>query len=156
MSPGNAAWVIVASALGLVLLAAGAVYAHHRWLRFSFRRRHAPEGRFILFVYSDSPHWKDYVESEILPRVARHAVVLNWSERRKWEAGQTLEAKVFRHWAGTREFNPIAIIFPPSGRVRVIRFWRAFRDYKHGKRRPLERAREELFAAVEEHEGKAV
>jgi hypothetical protein len=35
-------------------------------------------GRDILFVYSDSPIWHDYVEQHILPYLGERAVVLNW------------------------------------------------------------------------------
>ena len=44
-----------------------------------------PRGKDILFVYSDSPIWRDYMTSEVLPLVHERAVVLNWSERKKWE-----------------------------------------------------------------------
>ena len=50
--------------------------------------------------------------------------------------------------AGDREFNPLAIVFPERGLVQVIRFWQAFRDYKHGKERALRAAEAELAAAV--------
>jgi hypothetical protein len=39
-----------------------------------------PRGKDILLVYSDSPIWREYVLSEILPLVQERAVVLNWSE----------------------------------------------------------------------------
>jgi hypothetical protein len=109
-----------------------------------------------LFVYSDSPNWKSYIESNILPRIESHAVTLNWSERKRWDEANPFEAKVFRRWAGDREYNPVAIVFPPAGKVKVIRFWRAFRDYKHGKEQPLKQAQEELFKAVNELESRAV
>ena len=56
-----------------------------------------------------------------------------------------LEAKVFKQWAGEREFNPLAIIFSRSGKVKVIRFWQAFRDYKHGNEKLLKEAEASLF-----------
>jgi len=34
-------------------------------------------GRDLLFVYSDSPHWKQYIEEEILPRI-QHRSVKRW------------------------------------------------------------------------------
>ena len=46
-----------------------------------------PRGKDILLVYSDSPIWREYVLSEILPLVQERAVVLNWSERSKWSRG---------------------------------------------------------------------
>ena len=41
-------------------------------------------GKDILFVYSDSPIWRDYMLTEMLPLVKGRAMVLNWSERNTW------------------------------------------------------------------------
>ncbi|HET6836699.1 MAG TPA: hypothetical protein VFH24_01585 [Gemmatimonadales bacterium] len=49
---------------------------------------------------------------------------------------------------GDREYNPVAIIIPKTGKMRVIRFWKAFRDYRHGKDQALRRAEAELEGAV--------
>jgi len=59
------------------------------------------------------------------------------------EAG-CVEAAIFRRWAGDQEFNPIAIVLPVRGPVKVVRFWRAFRDFKHGKSDGLRAAEREL------------
>ena len=114
-----------------------------------FRRQHVPAGRFLVFVYSDSPNWKEYIETRILPRIGAHAVLLNWSRRSEWRSRKPFEVKIFERWGGQREFNPLAIVIPPKGRVEVIRFWQAFRDAKHGKRSLLEKQEERLFGAVE-------
>ena len=48
----------------------------------------------------------------------------------------------FFHFGGYREFNPLAIVFRPFRFTRKFRFWKAFRDYKHGhpvKLREMER-----------------
>jgi hypothetical protein len=105
-------------------------------------------GKRILLVYSDSPHWKSYIESTWLPRYGAALVTLNWSERRRWRAEHPFEAAVFRQWAGTREFNPIIIAFPPTGDVVVIRLWQAFRAYRHGRAEPLAAAERQLEALV--------
>jgi hypothetical protein len=146
----------IALIFGLVLLAALINLAYKAWLRSRFWLRYGRRGKFILFVYSNSPNWKDYVESNILPRIESHAVTLNWSEQKTWKDEHAFEAKVFRRWAGCSEFNPVAIIFPPAGKVKVIRFWQAFRDYKHGKEQQLRRAEAELFKEVNEHATNAV
>lgn len=39
------------------------------------------QGRDILFVYSNSPVWHDYLEQRLLPLLGDRAVVLNWSDR---------------------------------------------------------------------------
>ena len=147
---------LIATLFLLIILAILISYARKLWLKTRFRMRYRSEGRFILFVYSDSPHWKDYIESNILPRIGSCSVTLNWSERKKWGAQSPFEARVFKRWAGDREFNPVAIIFPPRGKVKVIRFWQAFRDYKHGKPNALKKAEEELFREANQFAGKAV
>jgi hypothetical protein len=118
------------------------------WLKRQFRQRHGRFGRFVLFIYSDSPNWKDYIETNILPRLEPHVVTLNWSQRREWQRRNPFEARLFRHWACETEFNPMALVFVPTGAVRDIRFWQAFRDLKHGKDRPLRQAEDILFSEV--------
>lgn len=142
--------------VGAVYLAVTAVAYPFRllygeWLKYRFWRRHGGAGRFVLFVYSDSPNWKTYVESNILPRVGGHAVVLNWSHRREWEQAHSFEARVFRRWAGKREFNPLALIIRPGRRVKVLRFWQAFRDFKHGRHQALTEVQAALFEEVEQY-----
>ena len=140
---------LVAALILLIVLAVLSFYAYRLWLKTRFRQRYGRHGKFILFIYSDSPNWKDYVESNILPRIGSHSVILNWSERRKWGEQFPFEARVFRSWAGDSEFNPIAILFPRRGKVKVIRFWQAFRDYKHGKDRTLKNAENELYSELD-------
>jgi hypothetical protein len=100
-------------------------------------------------VYSRSPHWERYIEDTWLPRIAPHAVVVNWSDRATWPKPAPLEIRVFRHWSGDAELNPLAVLVPARGQVRTIRFWRAFRDFKHGKAARLRDAEAELFAFVD-------
>jgi hypothetical protein len=82
------------------------------------------------------------------PRVASPPGGLNWSQRRQWQ-GSAPEVTLFREFVGgggfSREYNPVAVIVPPRGRrVHIVRFWRAFRDYKHGRTRRLREAEAEL------------
>jgi len=64
--------------------------------------------------------------------------VLNWSERSHWKGSGRAEVALFRAYAGQREFNPLGIALPRHGRhAQLVRFWLAFRDYKHGKNRLL-------------------
>jgi hypothetical protein len=125
------------------------------WLKYQFHHRHGRFGRFVLFIYSDSPNWKDYVETNILPRLEPHVVTLNWSQRREWQRRKPFEARLFRHWACETEFNPMALVFAPTGVVRDVRFWQAFRDLKHGKDAPLKQAENLLFSEVERIASKA-
>ncbi|HEV8070495.1 MAG TPA: hypothetical protein VGP76_22460 [Planctomycetaceae bacterium] len=88
------------------------------------------KGRDVLIVYSESPIWRDYVEKRILPTIGDRAVVLNWSERRQWQ--RTLAVLAFRFFGGTREFNPMAVVFRPLHNARCFRFYKPFREFKHG------------------------
>jgi hypothetical protein len=136
--------------LALPFLAARAwLDRRKRWrLQREFHSRWGARGKRLLLVYSNSPHWQAYVEEHWLPQLESIAVVLNWSERSTWAERHPFEADIFRTWAGDQEFNPLAIIIPADGSVRVIRFWRAFRDYKHGKDRTLQAAEAELGSAL--------
>ena len=102
--------VVVCSPLLLPLLLAYGLYAFLLhvllWLLWS------PAGKRVLFVYSNSPVWQSYIENNILPRLPRGSVVLNWSERRRWR-WWSLSAAVFYFFGGSREFNPLAVIVRP-------------------------------------------
>ena len=100
----------------------------------------------ILFVYSDSPTWKDYIEREILPYIRERAIVLNWSERKRWK--NSLAVFAFRYFGGDRNFNPIALVFRPFRFVRVYRFFEAFKDLKHGDPQRVEKIKRELFEMI--------
>src|ERR1035438_1196529 len=104
-----------------------------------------PKGKDILFVYSDSPIWHEYMAEQVLPLLERRSVVLNWSERKKWSRW-SLGAAVFHHFGGAGDFNPLVVLFRPLRSARVFRFWSAFKDWKRGYKEPVERLRQELFA----------
>jgi hypothetical protein len=94
-------------------------------------------------VYSDSPIWKEYIEREILPYIQDYAVILNWSERRKWKS--SLAVLAFRYFGGYRNFNPMALVFRPFHFVRTYRFFEAFKDLKKGDPKQVEEIKKELF-----------
>jgi hypothetical protein len=93
-----------------------------------------------IFVYSDSPTWKDYIEREILPYLKDRAVILNWSKRRHRK--NSLAVLAFRYFGGYRNFNPIGIVFRPFRFVKTHRFFEAF---KHGNVKRVEEIKTELF-----------
>jgi len=107
-----------------------------------------PRGKDILFVYSDSPIWHDYMALEVLPLVQKRAVVLNWSDRKKWPRW-SLGVAVLRHFEGHRGFNPLVVLFRPFRLAKVFRFWSAFKCWKHGYREPVERLRQDLLIALQ-------
>ena len=149
---------------------------HAGALRREFVRRWGRDGKRGLLVYSNSPNWQRYIETNWLPRLRGRFVILNWSERAAWNKDHPFEALLFRRFAGDREFNPLAIIFleqrrhatfrawlqairrldpigmlaPSAPSVKVIRFWQPFRDFKHANDRALRAAEGELFAVVDE------
>ena len=105
-----------------------------------------PKGINTVYVYSNSPDWQEHIEQNVLPRLAGTAVALNWSERKKWK--RTLATLAFRHFGGYREFCPLALVFSPFRRVKIFRFHQPFKDYKHGKCRPLRTMESEFFLTV--------
>ena len=107
-----------------------------------------PRGKNTLFVYSDSPNWHDYIAENILSKIERRCVVLNWSERSRWQNSASLAAGVFMFFGGDREFNPMAVVFRPLRAPRTVRFFQAFRDHKHGKPEGLHKAEAELYRLV--------
>lgn len=140
---------------GLLMLAAGiTAVAVSAYLIVQWRKWHAVsrfravwgiQGKDLLLVYSESPNWQRYVEESWLPRWGHRAVVLNWSRRRTWTRPVRAEVALFRAFAGTREFNPLGIVVPATGSdAHVVRFWRAFREFKHGRNRLLRQAEAEL------------
>ena len=106
-----------------------------------------PRGKDVLFVYSDSPIWHDYMATQVLPLVQQRAIVLNWSERKKWP-WWSLGVAVFRHFGGARDFNPLVLVFQPLRSAKAFRFWSVFSDWKRGYKEPVERLRQELFAVL--------
>ena len=115
------------------------------WLWWIGRAR-----RRVLFVYSDSPHWKEYVESNIVPKLPPNTVVLNWSNRAQWPKF-SLPVLLFRCFAGEREFNPIGLVFDRFDVVEPYRFWQPFRDAKHGRSEPLQLLETRIVKHVAEH-----
>jgi hypothetical protein len=106
-----------------------------------------PRGKDILLVYSDSPVWKEYMSTQILPLVQDRAMVLNWSERSRWSR-VSLGVQAFHSFGGAREFNPLVVLFRPLHRARTFRFWLPFKDWKQGHKEPVEEVRQNLLAAL--------
>ena len=111
-----------------------------------------------IFVYSDGPHWKEYIETNILPKIGSKLVILNWSKRSTWN-NDLLEVKVYKRWGnvgrilvnkklqwfGGKEHNPIAVVFQSNEEPKVIKFWNAFKEFKRGKDDTLKKQMALLF-----------
>jgi hypothetical protein len=106
-----------------------------------------PRGRHALIVYSASPIWQGYCEATLLPAVGSRAAVLNWSERRRW--GWSLPVLLFNAFAGSSEFNPIAIVFRRWRWPERYRFYRPFGAFKHGRPEEVERLVGKLVADLD-------
>jgi hypothetical protein len=106
-----------------------------------------PKGKDILLVYSDSPIWHEYITTQILPSVHERAVILNWSERKKWSRW-SLRVAVFHHFGGVGDFNPLVVRFKPLRQAKIYRFWSAFKEWKRDRKEPVERLTQELLASL--------
>lgn len=144
------------------------VWLAHAWLKgkwYALQALRQWKGKYVLLVYSNSRRWQGYFEDKIIPKLQDTAVILNWSERLTWTWAKTLELKIFQHFAGVTRFTyeengqiktswsgddfcPLAVVLKPWWRPKVIRFWEAFKDYKHGKSAKLKAREEELFSVL--------
>ena len=106
-----------------------------------------PRGKDVLYVSSDSPIWKEYMETEVFPLVAQRAKVLNWSARSKWPKW-FFAVRVFRCFGRGRDFNPMVVLFRPLRRARIFRFLPAFQERKHGNSASVEQVRRDLMEVL--------
>jgi hypothetical protein len=104
-----------------------------------------PRGKNVLFVYSDSPIWRDFMTTRILPLLRERAMVLNWSERKKWQRW-SLAVQAFRVFGGEYNFNPLVVVFRPMRLAKKFRFWAAFKEWKWGDKEPVENLRREIIS----------
>ena len=130
------------AALAFVLwLAAAGVLQVIVWIVWCAR------GRYALVVYSNSPIWQEYFEHHVLPAVGDRGVVLNWSERKHWP--YSLATAVFHVFAGTRNFNPLAVVIEPLAWPRYFRFYRPFQAFKHGRPEEVEQMLRRLLDVLD-------
>jgi hypothetical protein len=106
-----------------------------------------PRGKDVLYVSSDSPIWKEYMETEVFPLVAERAIVLSWSARSKWPKW-SFAVRVFRTFGRGRDYNPMVVLFRLFRRARIFRFLTAFKERKHGNSASVEQLRRDLTQAL--------
>ena len=145
-------FMVIGFILGATLLKGALPFALRFGLKVRFWLRHGRKGKIILFVYSDSSNWKNYIETNILPRIEAHSIILNWSKRREWASQMQLETKLFNQWAGPGEFVPVAILFSLTGKVRTFRLWQPSGNPKRGKEKISKGAEQALVEAVKQFE----
>ena len=103
----------------------------------------------VVLAYSDDTRWRERIEQHWLPRIGRRTVVLDWKARQTFVPGASVESHVFEHWAGPRDFDPVAIVIPAKGPVRTLRFRNAFVAHFAGREQALAIEEARLFALVE-------
>ncbi len=120
-------------------------YRLYGWLlRFLALVIWRPSGVRGVLVYSESPNWQDYIESNWLPRTANRLTVLNWSDRQDWT--KTLAVRLFRYYVGTvSNFNPSVVLSQGLRWPLVFRCFHAFRDAKHENWEALRGIEQRLF-----------
>ncbi|HEX7966057.1 MAG TPA: hypothetical protein VF651_10085 [Gammaproteobacteria bacterium] len=96
-----------------------------------------PANKWILVSYTESEHWSQYLETEIIPRLGDACVVINRS-RPDWKQKYPIEAKAIKVWGKNRQYNPMIVLVPKVGRVKIFRLFEEFKAKKHGKSGPLE------------------
>ena len=111
-----------------------------------------PRGKDMLLVYSRSPHWMEYFETGLIPRLGRRVVVLNWSDRARWPRFD-LRTSVFRAFKGEKSFNPMALVFKPFRWPVSFRFYEPFKQRKHGNEQPLHDLEADLLAYIAKPRG---
>ncbi len=114
------------------------------FLRLTIWAFYCTRGTNVLFVYSDSPIWKDYLDQHVVPHLPDSTLRLNWSERSTWNRA-SFPVRIFRYFGGDKAFNPLAVVFHPFRKAKVFRFWQPFKDFKHGKAEALELLQADLL-----------
>lgn len=117
-----------------------------------------PQGKIALVVYSDNAAWKEYVFTNLLPKIGAKAEVLNWSEYAVWKNSSALAARLFNNFTwgtrfvsrrrtrpGAQDFNRQVIIFNPWNKPEVISFHKAFRQHELGDDAPLGACEKKVF-----------
>lgn len=124
-------------------------YVKGYWLNFQVQRQWFPQGKWILFVYSNSPKWKDDIESTIIPKINSKSIILNWSEHKTWP--KSLASKIFFYYSKTKKTKnkvsyPIAIIFKSLSRPKVIELRQAYRDFNLHRNNNILTLKKELIS----------
>jgi hypothetical protein len=138
------AFAVVLLLLPLVPLLLATYFAYAIVLQMVIWTCWSTRGVNVLLVYSDSPTWRDYIETNIIPRLPSSTVAINWSDRRNWKRF-SLSVMAARFFGGSREFNPMVVVFRPFHWAKTYRFWKPFKDYRHGEMEPLHTMEAELF-----------
>ncbi len=137
----------------LIVLAGAIVFGiAMRWVNGRIRiarflaRHHGTDVRIVVFT-SASAVWDPRIREVWLPRLGARALCVDRSSPDYSRGAFAFERDLLDHFARyqSREHTPAAWILTRSGRVVVLTFFRAFRDFKHGKPAALEALESRLF-----------
>jgi len=145
-------WLLL---LALPVLAATGHWFQGKLLLYRAARAYAPCGIRGVLVTSDSPHWKTYIEQHWLPRFRDQFVVLNFSQRKRWEP--SFATRLFERFCYGPDYKnhcPAVILLRGSQHPLVFRFFYAFRDHKHGNPAALRLLERRLFEELDALPGK--
>lgn len=106
-----------------------------KWLQL--RVKNEWPSRVAMLVYSNNPKWAPYLESNLLKDYASVCIVVDRSKA-QWKTQNPLAKHVVAHWGGWRNHNPLAVVFPRSGKPRVFRLYEPFQRAKRGRTEALE------------------
>ncbi len=134
----------------LIVLALAVYFTNRALTYFLVWLLWIPHGKRVLVVYSDSPIWHDYFVNEIFPVVKERAVILNWSERKRWPKW-SLATHVFRSFRGRHAYNPMVMVFRPFRSAECFQFWEPFKYWKRGNTWPVESMKRDLIDSLESY-----
>jgi len=83
-----------------------------------------PKGKYGFFFYSSSRKWRKYFEQNLISKIQSKAIICNRSTRYEhgWK-NNSLEAKVLRFFLPSGYSCPVAIVFLPSGAIKIFQFY---------------------------------
>lgn len=113
------------------------------------KREWFPKGKHVFFLYSNSEKWKDYFENELIPKILKKSVVWNWSTRQKdgWN-DDILDARILRYFRPVGHFYPMAIVFLPSGEVKIFQFYSSYVQMLKSQKDDYKKLEKEFLGAV--------
>lgn len=122
---------------------------YQKFLLYRVKTTWFPKRKFMLILNSDSPVWSEFVRNNLENRYADRAFILNSSRRIQWDK-KSLEVKVSNALLRGSKDVPAVIVFTKWYKPKVFSFYKAFKEYKHGKPARVEKLLKEVEDAVRE------
>ena len=155
--------LILAIWLSPFILVGAVIYLIYRIRKAILRKRLLEQikqewfskGRHIFFLYSDSKKWKEYFEQKLVPKIQDKAVIWNWSTRQKdgWNEN-LIEAKIMSLFRPMGFFYPMAVVFLPSGDVKIFQFYLPYVNKIKSGKDDYNKMEKEFLALVQSIEKK--